>query len=82
MLAHQLHELGPIACLTDDIVPAPLEQAREALAHQNVILGDDDSFVAMIVLSHGLSISQRVPGPRKSGRFDRDMIAGLCRRRD
>ena len=42
MLAHELHELGPVTGLADDLVPAPLEQAREALAHQHVVLSDDD----------------------------------------
>jgi hypothetical protein len=58
-LAHQLHQFRPITRLADDLVPAPLEEAREALAHQNVIVGHDDSGAAEIDVGHRESIPQR-----------------------
>ena len=58
VLAHQPHQLRPVTRLADDLVPAPLEQAREALAHQHVIVGDDDSRAARIDVGHGESIPQ------------------------
>ena len=58
-LANEPDQLRPIACASDDLVPAPLEQAREALAHQHVIVGDDDSRAARIDVGHGDSIPQR-----------------------
>jgi hypothetical protein len=35
-----------------------LEQAREALAHQHIVVGDDDSRAARIDFRHGESIPQ------------------------
>jgi hypothetical protein len=32
VLAHESQQLSPVARLADDLVPAPLEQARETLA--------------------------------------------------
>lgn len=46
-LAHESHQLRSVTGLADDLVPAALEQAREALPHQHVILGDDDSCHAL-----------------------------------
>jgi hypothetical protein len=57
-LADKPDQLRPVACSAHDLVPAPLEQAREALAHQHVIVGDDDSRVARIDFGHGESIPQ------------------------
>jgi hypothetical protein len=67
VLAHEPHELGPVARLTDDLVPTPLEEAGDALPHQHVIVGDDDSRAATDDLGHeGWSIPQRAEstGPR------------------
>ena len=58
VFADQPHQFRPVARLADDLVPAPLEQAREALAHQHVIVGDDDSRAARIDVGHGESIPQ------------------------
>jgi len=58
-LANEPDQLSPVACPADDLVPALLEQAREALAHQHVIVGDDDSRTARIDVGHGDSIPQR-----------------------
>src|SRR3954468_13961522 len=52
-LANEPDQLRPVACPADDLVPALLEQAREALAHQHVIVGDDDSRAARIDFGHG-----------------------------
>ena len=41
------HQLRSVTGLADDLVPAALEQAREALPHQHVILSDDDSCDAL-----------------------------------
>ena len=46
-LAHESHQLRSVTGLADDLVPAALEQAREALPHQHVILSDDDSCDAL-----------------------------------
>jgi hypothetical protein len=58
LLAHQSQQLRPVPRLADDLAPAPLEQAREALAHQHVILGHDDSRTARIDVGHRQSIAQ------------------------
>ena len=58
LLAHQPHQFRPVTRLANYLVPAPLEQAREALAHQHVIVGDDDSRTARIDVGHGESIPQ------------------------
>jgi hypothetical protein len=57
-LANEPDQIGPVACPADDLVPALLEQACEALAHQHVIVGDDDSRAAGIDFGHGGSIPQ------------------------
>ena len=57
-LANDPDQLRPVARPADDLVPAPLEQARDALAHQHVIVGDDDSRAARIDFGHGESIPQ------------------------
>ena len=57
-LAHQPYQLGSVTRLADDLVPAPLEQAREALAHQHVIVGDDDSRPLRSDIGHRASIPQ------------------------
>jgi hypothetical protein len=58
LLADQPHQFRPVTRLANNLVPAPLEQAREALAHQHVIVGDDDSRTAWIDVGHGESIPQ------------------------
>ena len=57
-LAHQPHQFRRVTRLADYLVPAPLEQAREALAHQHVIVSDDDSRTTRIHVGHGESIPQ------------------------
>jgi hypothetical protein len=57
-LANEPHQLGSVACPADDLVAAPLEQAREAFAHQHVVVGDDDSRAARIDVGHCDSIPQ------------------------
>jgi len=59
LLAYQPRQFRPVTRLPDYLVPAPLKQAREALAHQHVIVGDDDSRTAWIDVGHGESIPQR-----------------------
>ena len=61
VLLNEPDQLRPVAGLADDLVPALLEQAREALAHQHVIVGDDDSRAARIDFGHGESIPQQTP---------------------
>src|SRR5204863_4608684 len=73
-LANEPDQLRPVACPADDLVPAPLEQAREALAHQHVIVGDDDSHAARIDFGHGESIPQHT-------RRNQDEPAGWARGR-
>jgi hypothetical protein len=58
LLAHQPHQFRPVTRQADHLVPAPLEQAREALAHQHVIVGDDDSRATRIDVGHSESIPQ------------------------
>jgi hypothetical protein len=58
LFAHQPHQFRPVTRLADYLVPAPLKQARESLAHQHVIVGDDDSLAARIDVGHRESISQ------------------------
>ena len=58
LVAHQSHQFRPVTRLADDLVPASLEQAREALTHQNVIVGHDDSRVPRIDVGHRESIPQ------------------------
>ena len=61
VLAHQPHQLRPVTRLADELVPALLEQAREALAQQDVIVGEDDSRAARVDVGHGESIAQHTP---------------------
>jgi hypothetical protein len=56
VLTDELHQFGSVARLADNVVPAPFEQARETLAHQHVIFGDDDSRAAWIDPGHRESI--------------------------
>jgi hypothetical protein len=56
VLANQAHQFGSIAGLSDDLVPALLEQARETLAHQHVVLSDNDPRVGLIPLRHFASM--------------------------
>jgi hypothetical protein len=58
LIADELHQFRPVARLADDLVPAPLEQARDALAHQHVVVGDDDSRAERINSGHDESIPQ------------------------
>jgi hypothetical protein len=58
LFMNEPHELGSVARLTDDLVPALLEQARDALAHQYVVVSDDDSYATRIDFGHGESIPQ------------------------
>jgi len=58
LLFDQPHQFRGVTRLADDLVPAPLEQAGEALAHQHVIVGDDDSRTVRIDLGHRESIPQ------------------------
>jgi hypothetical protein len=57
-LTNQPHQLGPVTGLADYLVPTLLEQARETLAHENVILGDDHSRAALSFLGHRESMPQ------------------------
>ena len=59
-LAHQFEELRSVTGLSDDLVPAALEQAREAFPHQHVILSDDDSCDAAD-LGHSKIIPLKAP---------------------
>ena len=61
LLAHQPHQFRPVTRLADELVPAPLEQAREALAQQHVIVGHDNSRTARIDVGHRESIPQHDP---------------------
>jgi len=56
VLAHEPHQFRPVTRLADHLVPAAFEQAGEALAHQHVIVGDDDSGIPRIEVGHGMSI--------------------------
>jgi hypothetical protein len=42
VLAHEREELVRVAGLADDLEARPLEHARDALAQQDVVVGDDD----------------------------------------
>jgi hypothetical protein len=42
VLAYELEEPAGFSCLTDDLVAGPVEQAREAFAEKDVIVGDND----------------------------------------
>jgi signal transduction histidine kinase len=57
MLAHESQQLRAVARLADDLIPAPVKQARETLAQQHVIVGEDDSRPWQC-LSHLRSIPQ------------------------
>ena len=70
LLAHQPHQFRPVARLADQLVPAPLEQAREALAHQHVIVSHDDARPARIDVGHRKSIPQ--PDPRDQAKPARE----------
>ena len=43
MLADELEQVASRSTLTDDRIAGPLEQAREALTKQNVVVSDDDA---------------------------------------
>ena len=43
LLAHERDELVAVAGLADDLEAEPLEQAREPLAEQDVVVGEDDA---------------------------------------
>jgi hypothetical protein len=58
LVAHQPHQFRAVTRLADYLVPALLEQARETLAHQHVIVGDDDSRPARSDIGHRGSIPQ------------------------
>jgi hypothetical protein len=45
VFAYKLEEPAGISCLTDDVVTGPVEQAREPLAKQDVVIGDNDPAV-------------------------------------
>jgi hypothetical protein len=62
LLAHQPHQFRPVPRLADELVPTPLEQARQALAHQYVIVRHDDSRTARIDVGH----SESIPQPNRS----------------
>jgi hypothetical protein len=66
-LAHELDQCGSVSGLADDLVPAMLEQLREAFAHQHVVLGNNDSRRSLTLLGHGESIPQR-PLPSQTKR--------------
>src|SRR4051812_6358281 len=46
VLANQAQELRPVARLTDDLVPRLLEQAREPLPQQDIVVCDDHAPIA------------------------------------
>jgi predicted nucleic acid-binding protein len=58
MLADEIQELGRVTGLADYLIASLLEQAGKALAHQNVIVGHDDSRAARIDVGHRESIPQ------------------------
>ena len=43
VLAHERDQLVAVAGLADDLEPETLEQARETLAEQDVVVGQDDA---------------------------------------
>ena len=43
MLANEAQQLRSVACLTDKLVPGPLEQARNALPQEHIVVRDDDA---------------------------------------
>ena len=43
LLAHELQELVPVACLADNLEAGPVEQARETLAQKDVVVRKNDS---------------------------------------
>ena len=61
MLAYELEELAGISCLTDDVVAGPVEQAREPLAKQDVVVGDNDPAVRV---RSGIDDPATLRGPR------------------
>jgi hypothetical protein len=56
VLANQAHQFGSITGLSDDLIPALLEQARETLAHQDVVLSDNDPRADLISVRHFASM--------------------------
>ena len=58
LLPHKPHQFRSVAGLANHLVPAPLEQAAKALAHQHVIVGHDDARAERINLGHRESIPQ------------------------
>ncbi len=47
MLTHETEEVVGVACLTDDLEAGPFEEAREPLAEKDVVVGQDDTTVAI-----------------------------------
>jgi hypothetical protein len=58
LLPHHPHQFRSVPRLANHVVAGPLEQARKALAHQHVIVGDDDARAGPINVAHHLSIPQ------------------------
>jgi len=63
MFLRQLHRLAPIAGLGDDGEPVPLQHGPEALAHHEVIVGDQDSDRHAAARSTGPPPPQRATRP-------------------
>jgi len=47
VLTHETEEVVGVACLTDDLEAGPFEEAREPLAEKDVVVGQDDTTVAI-----------------------------------
>jgi len=57
ILAHEPEQLRAVTRLPHDLVSALLEQPRQALTHQDIVVGDDHSHSAHFLrLAHGESM--------------------------
>ena len=60
-LANEPHQRGSVTGLADDFVSPLLEQARQSLPHQHVVLSDDDPWAGLILLGHREIMPQSRP---------------------
>lgn len=86
MFAHQFEQLGCASALGDDVVTGTFQEAREAFAKEDVVVGDNDALAApspVLLLRPGRSaiISHAaLPANRHVGLGRPGMTFGCCRR--
>jgi hypothetical protein len=59
VLAGETEQLVGVAGLADDVVAGPAEQARESLAKEDVVVGDDDAGAGHVTVPIGAIMGQR-----------------------